>query len=96
MTRRLHPYPASAEILEKLESKHGVHWGEIEEFFGRYVKILRTHRKDQYGEPRYLGLGRTESGRYLIVFFVGVPPDQAKVISARDMTEKERNIFRKK
>ena len=91
--KKLHPYPASRAILEKIEVKHGVRWEEVEEVFSRKFRLLRTHRRDQYGEARYLALGKTHGGRYLAVFFVGVPPDQAKVLTARDMDDKERRWF---
>ena len=95
MQKQLYPYPASGEILEKLEAKHRVHWQEVEEVFKGKMRIYRTQSQDQYGESRYLGLGRTKAGRYLTIFFVGVAPDQAKVISARDMDQKERKWFQK-
>ncbi len=94
MTKRLFPYPASRSILEKIEVKHGLQWEEVEEVFEGKMRIFRTHRRDQYGESRYLALGRTKAGRYLTVFFIGVPPDQAKVLTARDMDEKERRWFK--
>lgn len=92
--KKLNPYPASREILEKLETKHGIGWEEIEEVFQGDIRLLRTHKRDQYGESRYLALGRTKAGRYVTVFFVSVAPDQAKVITARDMDEKERKWFK--
>lgn len=92
--KHLYPYPASRAVFEKIETKHKVHWEEIKEIFHGKMKLYRTHRKDRYGESRYLALGRTNAGRYLIVFFVAVPPDQAKVITARDMDRKERNWFK--
>lgn len=94
MNRHFCPYPASQDILEKIEAKHGVSWHEVEEVFRGRIKLYRTHRADQYGEARYLALGRTDGGRYLAVFFVAVPPDQAKVITVRNMDEKEKNWFR--
>lgn len=90
------PYSASREVLEKIETKHGVSWNEIEELFQGKIKLYRTHRGDQYGESRYLALGRSRGGRYLAVFFVGIPPDQAKVITARDMDQKEKGWFKGK
>ena len=95
MSKRFYPYPASQAVLEKIEAKHGIRWGEIEEVFRGKMKLFLTHRRDRYGEPRYLALGRTSAGRYLTVFFVGIPPDQAKVISSRDMDLKERKWFGK-
>lgn len=93
MIKHFCPYPASRPVLEKIEVKHGVRWQEIEEVFRGRIKLYRTHRHDQYGETRYLALGRTKGGRYLAVFFVTVPPDQAKVITARTMDEKEKRWF---
>lgn len=96
MKKHLTPYPASHEILEKIETKHGVNWMEIEELFQGEIKLYLTHRKDQYGEKRYLALGQTKGGRYLAAFFVAIPPDQAKIITARDMDQKEKHWFKGK
>lgn len=93
--KRLFPYPASRDILEKIEVKHGVHWHEVEEFFKGRLKIYRTHAKDQYDETRYVALGRSSAGRYLAIFFVTVPPGQAKIITARDMDQKEKRLFKR-
>ncbi len=96
LRRRLRPYPASRAIAEKIEAKHRISWDEIEEVFRGKLRLFRTHRKDQYGESRYLALGRTKAGRYLTIFFISVLPDQAKVITARDMDRKERHWFSEK
>ena len=42
------------------------------------------------GEDLYAALGRTESGRYLIVFFIYKLSGEAFILSARDMDDKER------
>ncbi|PIQ94704.1 MAG: hypothetical protein COV68_03235, partial [Nitrospirae bacterium CG11_big_fil_rev_8_21_14_0_20_41_14] len=42
------------------------------------------------GEDLYRALGQTDSGRYLTVFFIYKETHEALVISARDMTDKER------
>ena len=68
-------------------------WHEVEEVFKGRMKLYLTRRSDQYGESRCLALGRTHAGRYLTVFFVAVPPDQAKVITARSMDDKEKRWF---
>jgi uncharacterized DUF497 family protein len=44
----------------------------------------------------YSALGQTDAGRYLIVFFVYKKTRQALIVSARDMTNAERNRYEKK
>jgi uncharacterized DUF497 family protein len=41
----------------------------------------------------YAALGQTESGRYLIVFFILKQGAVALPISARDMTPRERKLY---
>jgi len=48
------------------------------------------------GENVYAALGRTDGGRYLIVFFVRKKTGQALPISARDMSFSERKKYEKK
>jgi len=47
-------------------------------------------------EHVYRVLGQTESGRYLVVFFIQKRKGQALILSARDMDEKERKSYGKK
>ncbi|MBW1764678.1 MAG: BrnT family toxin [Deltaproteobacteria bacterium] len=55
-----------------------------------FNRIKRGHVK---GEDVYRVLGQTDSGRYLAVFFIYKETHEALVISARDMTTKERKVF---
>lgn len=49
------------------------------------------------GEDVYAAFGRTFAGRYLAVFFIYKPERKtAVVISARDMTERERKTYGRK
>jgi len=41
-------------------------------------------------------MGQTESGRYLIVFFIYKKDNRALILSARDMTPAERKRYEKK
>lgn len=45
------------------------------------------------GEDVYSAWGRTDAGRYLIVFFVRKSANTALVLSARDMDERERQRY---
>jgi len=41
-------------------------------------------------------MGQTDSGRYVIVFFVRKTTQEALIVSARDMTDSERKLYEKK
>lgn len=77
-------------VLDKLDWKHAVEPNEVEAaFFNPPYKLRRTKA------DKYLLYGRSEEGRYLFIVFAWVGR-QVKVISARDMTEAERRLFRRK
>ena len=81
------------EVVDKLAWKHGVLPVEVEEvLFGRpiYRRVKKGHVP---GEDLYAALGQTESGRYLIAFFIYKTDRQARVLSARDMDGKERRQY---
>ena len=84
------------DFVDKLESKHDVSVYEAESIFtGKpvYKKIQKGRVKD---ENLYRALGKTESGRYLAVFFIYKKTHEVPIISARDMTEKERKNYAKR
>ena len=83
-------------MVEKLEEKHQVSTVEVEELFDRRPRLRRIESGDVDGEDLYAALGQTRAGRYLIVFFVHKAGDQALVISARDMSPKERRAYGEK
>lgn len=80
-------------IIDKLAWKHHVEPEEIDEvLFGKPIfrKVQKGHIPD---EDVYSALGRTESGRYLIVFFVYKQTREALILSPRDMDPKERRQY---
>jgi uncharacterized DUF497 family protein len=80
-------------IIEKIERKHHVTQEEVREILksSSYFRFVeKGHRR---GENIYAALGQTDSGRYLIVFFVRKKTHQALPISARDMTRAERRRY---
>lgn len=84
------------DIVEKLVLKHGVDQIEVIEVLNSdpmFRLVGKGHRKH---ENLYAALGRTDSGRYLTVFFVYKRTKQALIISARDMTRAERKRYEKK
>ena len=89
---------ADIEILDenKLERKHGVYAFEVEEVLRGDVRFFFVEKGYIEGEDVYRALGRTEEGRYLIVFFIYKQDRSALVLSARAMTQKERRRYGKK
>lgn len=83
-------------FVEKLWRKHRVRTEEVEEMLCNSPKIRFIEKGDVEGEDIYAAMGRTRAGRYLITFFIRKRDNSALVISARDMTRKERRYYEKK
>lgn len=77
----------------KNEKKHGVTDRESEEiFFNRPLLVGRSERG--HAESRYAALGKTNGSRPLTVVFT-VRSGKVRVISARPMSRKERELYEK-
>lgn len=83
------------EVVDKLLRKHNVSTNEVEEVFGHTPLYRFVETGDINGEDLYAALGQTQAGRYLIVYFLYKTTGEALVISARDMTRKERRAYAK-
>jgi uncharacterized protein len=83
-------------IVEKLEHKHQIFPSEVREALNNKPKIFFRETGYVEGEHLYEALGRTDAGRYLAVFFIRKPTNQALIISAREMNQKERRRYGKK
>lgn len=81
------------EIVEKLDVKHQVVPEEVEQIFRTQPRIRRMNKGHYRGEDVYRALGRTDAGRYLVVFFIHKMTNEALVLSARDMDDKERKSY---
>jgi hypothetical protein len=46
-------------------------------------------------DRRYLAYGRTEHGRWMFVVYVTRPRGRVRVLTARDMTERERRLYQR-
>ena len=84
------------EVIEKLAQKHAVAPDEVEEALASASRARFVQRGDWEGEDLYAAMGRTDAGRYLIVYYVRRRLGHALVISARDMTEREKRAYGKK
>jgi uncharacterized DUF497 family protein len=78
--------------LEKNWVKHGVSPLECEQLFFNQPLVVAPDLKHSHCEERFYALGRTDSDRFLFVVFT-VRAQKLRIISARDMNRKERNIY---
>lgn len=82
--------------LDKLAQKHNVRRSEVEEVFINQPWIRWAEKGHTPGEDAYAALGRTDGGRYLVVFFLYKKNGDAFVISARAMDQKERCTYERR
>lgn len=84
-------------IADKIESKHGVTCREARQVLLNEPRIRFAEKGHVEGENVYGAFGQAYGGRYLAVFFIYKPMDKtAIIISARDMTKKERRTYARK
>ena len=84
-------------IEEKLESKHNVTFRETRQVLLGHPRIRFAEKGHTAGEDVYAAFGQTFGGRYLSVFFIYKPKTKiAVIISARDMSGKERKTYGRK
>ena len=82
------------QIRDKLETKHRVIVREVREVLLDRPRIRFAEKGHREGEDVYAAFGQTFDGRYLAVFFVYKPVTRtAIIISARDMTRRERKTY---
>jgi uncharacterized protein len=78
----------------KSVNKHAVRQAEAEELFASDRLLIVEDPKHSQGEPRYRALGQTVLGRRLHVSFtLRAEGTKIRVISARDMSRKERASY---
>ena len=74
--------------------KHGVSTAESEQVFFNAPLLMLEDAKHSASEPRVHALGKTDDGRLLhITFTLREDGTKIRVISARDMHRKEREIY---
>jgi uncharacterized DUF497 family protein len=77
---------------DKNWQRHQVSTGECEEVFFNLPLLLEHDPGHSQTEPRYFVLGQTNPGRLLFIAFTS-RRDKIRVISARDMNQKERILY---
>ena len=82
-------------VIDKLASKHNVSTDEVEEVFEHAPRYRFIEISDVEGEDVYAAFGQSNVGRYLIVYFIHKTTSEALIITAREMTGKERRSYAK-
>lgn len=77
---------------EKNWIKHKVGWPECEEVFFATPLLVAIDEKHSGPEARFYGLGQTDERRLLFVVFT-IRERLIRVISARDMSRRERRAY---
>ena len=81
------------EIADKVEIKHHVNQDEVEQVFFNNPHYRFVESGYRSGEDVYAAMGRTDAGRYVIVFFIRKPGHLALILSGRDMDRRERRRY---
>ncbi len=86
-----------ANIEDKLETKHHTTVREARQVLLNNPRFRFAERGHVPGEDVFAAFGQTLGGRYLVVFFVYKPvAATAIIVSARDMSHRERKTYGRK
>ncbi len=80
---------------EKNWRQHNVTWWECEELFFNQPLYVREDEGHSTDEERFYALGKTHNNRLLFVVFTR-RRSKIRIISARDMSKKERKVYLEK
>ena len=84
------------KFVDKIIGKHNVFPEEVEEVLSNQPLIFKLEKGNVKGEDLYVAFGKTDESRHLTILFVKKKNKRALVISARDMSKKERKRYGKK
>jgi len=80
----------------KIREKHTLTVNEVEEALLSGAIFRRASRGNVKGENVYVSYGCTNAGRHLFIVFIYKQSMEGLIISARDMTLKERRYYNAK
>ena len=80
------------EVEKKLILKHNIEPYEVEEMLGNEPHFRFVENGHVEGENLYSAMGQSESGRYVIAFFIYKGEKLALILWA-DMSDKERKAY---
>ncbi len=91
-SNNIHGFDWDENNREKNWEMHQVSIGECEEVFFNLPLLISTDSAPSHQEPRSFILGQTNTGRSLFIAFT-IRGERIRLISARDMSSKERAIY---
>ena len=81
-------YFATEEIEDKIK-RRGIDLSDICEVFRRR-SVIHVDGRDRFRNKKNFAWGQNQMGRYLFIVFVPERPADGRIISARNMTPKEK------
>lgn len=87
---RIEAIEVDDHILDKIEARHGVPLRDVEEACHSGERHVRRGR-----EGLYKVFSQTTAGRYLLVVLAELGGGTWKVVTAREMTDQERRLYRR-
>ncbi|MBU0946416.1 MAG: BrnT family toxin [Proteobacteria bacterium] len=78
--------------IDKNWHKHQISPSECEQIFFNHPLVIQDDIKHSNTEKRFYALGKTDMKRFLFIAFT-VRNNFIRIISARDMSRKERRVF---
>ncbi|MEK7400226.1 MAG: BrnT family toxin [Candidatus Poribacteria bacterium] len=81
------------KFVNKIKKKHNVSVEEVEEALFNKPIFRRIQRGKVNGEDAYSAYSKTFAGRYLFVVFIYKQNNTGIVVSARDMSPRERRYY---
>ena len=81
--------------ISKNWEKHKVTPAQCEELFFNMPLVVQTGEQHSESEKRYFVLGKTDADRRLFIVCT-IRQKKIRVISARDMSRKERKVYHEK
>lgn len=84
------------DIVEKLVRKHSVQTWEVEEVLLANPEFRRGGKGKRKGEDLFYAFGQTDGGRYLFIVFIRKRGNRVLVLTAREMTDREKRGYRRR
>jgi uncharacterized DUF497 family protein len=85
-----------AEVEDKIISKHSIWPEEVEQALEAHHHVRFMEKGHRAGEDLYVTFGQTEAGRYLAVYYMVKRSSDILIVTARDMTAKEKRTYGKR
>lgn len=84
------------EFVDKLRQKHAVEPEEVEEALASHPYFFFAEKGHHEGENVYGAFGQSDAGRHLVIYFVHKTDRSALILSARNMTRKDRRRYERR